>query len=135
MPTFSKASSDKLATCHPELQILFDEVIQWFDCTVTEGFRDQAAQDKAFVEGHSDKKWPDGNHNKKPSTAVDVYPCPIDMKDKERFYYFAGVVKGIAKMLKQEEKMTRDIRWGGDWDNDTDLHDQKLYDLVHFELI
>lgn len=26
------------------------------------------------------------------------------------------------------------LRWGGDWDGDGDIHDQRLYDPAHFEL-
>ena len=28
-----------------------------------------------------------------------------------------------------------EIRWGGDWDSDTQVKDNKFDDLVHFELI
>ena len=42
--------------------------------------------------------------------------------------YFAGVVKGIAS------QMGIGIRWGGDWDMDTEVKDNRFDDLVHFEL-
>lgn len=129
MPLFSANSINQLSTCHPELQRLFYEVIKHRDCSVTEGFRNKEKQNEAYAKGNSDKKWPDGKHNKYPSLAVDVYPYPIDYTDKERFYNFAGFVQGVAEMLDIK------IRWGGDWDGDNDLHDQKLMDLVHFELI
>lgn len=134
MSKFSQKSLEQLATCHPDLQTLFNVVIKYFDCTVTEGFRDATAQNKAFAEGKSKLKWPNGNHNKSPSTAVDVYPCPIDFNDTRRFYYFAGFVLGIAKQLKAEGKISHSIRWGGDWDSDTEVKDNTFNDLVHFEL-
>lgn len=135
MPIFSTESSKQLSTCHKDLQILFDEVIKHFDCKVTEGYRDETAQNKAYAEGKSQLKWPNGHHNMMPSTAVDVYPYPIDFTDKNKFYLFAGRVLGIAEMLKLQGIMTYSIRWGGDWDNDNKIKDNKFNDLVHFELI
>jgi len=64
-----------------------------------------------------------------PSLAVDVAPYPIDWNDRERFCYFAGYVKGIAKSLGTE------LRWGGDWDRDTQVKDNNFDDLPHFELV
>ena len=135
MSAFSEVSLEKLSTCHEDLRILFGEVIKHFDCKVTEGFRGQAAQDKAFAEGRTEKKWPNGKHNQKPSLAIDVYPCPVEMEDVLRFHYFGGFVKGIAQGLKIQGKITHDIRWGGDWNNDTEVKDNNFDDLVHFEII
>lgn len=129
MRTFSVKSNAQLSTCHPDLQRLFNEVLQHIDCTVTEGFRNQKDQDEAYARGNSDKKWPNGKHNRNPSVAVDVYPYPVNMTNIKRFYYFAGIVMGIATQMGIK------IRWGGDWDSDNDLDDQKLMDLVHFELV
>jgi peptidoglycan L-alanyl-D-glutamate endopeptidase CwlK len=134
MPTFSSQSLDKLSTCHPDLQTLFHEVIKYFDCTVLVGFSDKEAQDKAYREGKSKVQWPNGNHNELPSLAVDVAPYPIDWKDTSRFYFFAGRVMGIAEMLKQQGRIIHDIRYGGDWNGDTQVKDNKFSDLVHYEL-
>jgi peptidoglycan LD-endopeptidase CwlK len=135
MPKFSQASLDKLSTCHPDLQILFNEVIKYVDCTIIEGFRDKDAQNKAFAEGKSQRQWPDGNHNQLPSLAVDVAPYPIDFNDVKRFYYFAGIVMGFSVKLKQEGLIAHDIRYGGDWNRDYDAKDNNFNDLVHFELV
>lgn len=126
---FSKSSNDKLLTCDIRLQNIFNEVVKFVDCTILEGHRDQAAQDKAFAEGKSKLKWPNGNHNKSPSRAVDVAPMPIDWNDREKFSYFAGVVKGIAF------KMGYKIRWGGDWNSDNQVKDNSFDDLPHFEIL
>ena len=128
MPRFSQTSIRKLDTCHQDLRILFSEVIKCFDCTILCGHREEEAQNEAFHTGQSEKEFPDSKHNKRPSIAVDAVPYPINWQDKERFYYFAGFVKGIASKLNIK------IRWGGDWDNDTDLNDQTFFDLGHFEL-
>jgi peptidoglycan LD-endopeptidase CwlK len=130
MPKFSKASMSKLLTCSDQLQKLFLEVIKYYDCTITEGFRDEATQNKYYNEGKSKVKWPNGQHNKMPSMAVDVAPC-IDGKltyDTNQCYNFAGFVLGVAAM------MSIPIRWGGDWDGDRNIKDQTFNDLVHFEL-
>ena len=58
----------------------------------------------------------------------DVAPYQIDWQDKDRFYYFAGIVKGVAL------KLNIPIRWGGDWDSDTQVKDQTFFDLPHFEI-
>ena len=51
-------------------------------------------------------QYPNSKHNKLPSKAVDVAPYPIDWNDPDRFYHFAGYVRGIA------EGMGIKIRWG-----------------------
>jgi peptidoglycan L-alanyl-D-glutamate endopeptidase CwlK len=128
MPRFGKKSKLRLRTCDDELQNLFNEVVKYFDCSVLVGYRGRNEQETAFESGYSQVKWPNGKHNKKPSVAVDVAPYPIDWDDRERFIYFGGFVKGCAF------RMGIPLRWGGDWDNDTQLSDNKFDDLVHFEL-
>jgi peptidoglycan LD-endopeptidase CwlK len=129
MPKFSSTSATKLGTCVFELREIFEEAVEEFDCTVLCGHRDQEAQDKAFETGRSKVQWPNGKHNTTPSLAADVAPYPIDWKDRERLTFFAGYVKGIAKARNV------DIRWGGDWDSDTETRDNRFDDLVHFEIL
>lgn len=119
---------NKLNTCDLRLVALFKEVIKGYDCTVLDGMRDKARQNRLFKEGKSKVKYPNSRHNMNPSCAVDVAPYPIDWDAEESFYHFAGYVQGIA------DAMGIKIRWGGDWDEDNDLYDQSFNDLVHFEL-
>ncbi len=135
MPRFSKASFSKLSTCHADLQVLFYEIIKYFDCTIIEGYRNREDQEKAFNAGNSKLHYPYGKHNHYPSMAVDVAPYPIDFSNYKRLYWFAGYVMGIAQKLKDEGKMTHSVRFGGDWDMDYDILDNKFNDLVHFELV
>ena len=128
MPKFGRKSRKRLKTCDEDLIFLFEEVVKYFDWSVLEGHRGKRLQNKYFKEGKSKLKFPDGNHNKKPSTAIDVVPYPIDWDDRERMTYFAGYVKGIAMMLGIP------IRWGGDWNSNNDLKDNNFDDLPHFEL-
>ena len=128
MPRFGKRSKKRLATCDDRLQDLFKKVIKYFDCTVIQGHRGEAEQNQAYDAGRSKLRYPDGKHNADPSKAVDVAPYPIDWSDRDRFHYFGGFVLGIAAQMGLK------IRWGGDWDRDTQVKDNKFDDLPHFEI-
>jgi hypothetical protein len=128
MASFSQTSKDRLGTCNAKLQAIFNEVVKTFDCTVLIGHRNQADQHTAFVTGHSKLDWPNGNHNSMPSNAVDVAPFPIDWTDRERLTLFAGYVLGVA------HGMGYTVRWGGDWNQNTQVKDNSFDDLVHFEI-
>ena len=128
MPYFGRRSKKNLATCDKKLQKVFNEVIKHIDCSVLEGHRGEELQNKYFNEGKSKVKFPKGKHNANPSNAVDVVPWPIDWDDTDRMYYFAGFVKGIAAMLDIP------LRWGGDWNDNTEVKDTGFKDLPHFEL-
>ena len=134
MPRFGSRSKKRLATCDDRLQDLFKEVVKHFDCSVIQGHRGKADQNKAFDEGRSKLRYPDGNHNASPSKAVDVAPYPIDWSDRDRFHYFSGFVMGMATRLERKVP-TLKLRWGGDWDQDTEVKDNRFDDLVHFELV
>jgi len=128
MPRFGGKSRRELATCDKKLQEVFHEVIKTVDCSVLKGHRNQVDQDKAFKEGRSKLRYPDGNHNASPSFACDVVPYPIDWDDRERFHLFAGFVLGTAK------QMGIDLRWGGDWNINWYVDDNNFDDFPHFEL-
>lgn len=129
MPKFSDKSLSKLESCHPKLQLLFNEVIKGYDCTVICGHRGKDEQDLAVKSGHSKLAWPNSKHNLFPSHAVDVAPFPLDWSDNLRFYHFAGFVMGTAYGLGIK------VRWGGDWDSDLEFRDEKFMDLPHWELV
>ena len=128
MPKFGKKSLKQLDTCDVKLQEVFNEVIKTVDCSVLEGHRDKDRQNKLFEEGKTKVKYPSGRHNKLPSCAVDCVPYPIDWNDRERFHLFAGFVIGIAK------SMGINLRWGGDWNQNWFVDDNKFDDFPHFEL-
>lgn len=131
MPSFGAVSRARLDTCHPDLVRLFERVVAQFDCSILEGHRDQATQDRYFAEGKSRLKWPQGRHCARPSQAVDAAPF-INGKasfDQRHCLYFAGFVMATARELGIG------LRWGGDWDRDNEpVTDQDFQDLVHFEL-
>lgn len=138
MPSYSKSSKEKLATCHPLLQLIFNQIIKEFDNTIICGHRGKIAQTLAFYKRKSKLKWPFSQHNylfhKQPySLAVDAGPYDptlknIDWNDTVRFCYFAG------RVMQKASDLGIPLMWGGDWDQDTELKDNKFNDLVHFEL-
>jgi len=136
MPRFGERSRTNLEQAHPDLQRLFNRVIELYDCSVICGFRGEAAQTAALHAGTSTKAFPESKHNQSPSLAVDVVPWWKErphirwngLDAERRMYYFGGLVKGLAA------EMGIAIRWGGNWDGDDDLHDQTFFDLPHFEL-
>ena len=129
MPSFSKRSKERLATCDERLQRVMNEVIKHYDCTILEGTRSKETQDEYYRTGRSKLQYPNSKHNSLPSKAVDVAPYPIDWKDIERFRAFGNRVIGIGIALGIK------LRWGGDWDNDLSFKDQTFNDLPHIELI
>lgn len=129
MAKYSPVSKTKLASCHPLLQRVFENVIKIVDCKIICGQRDMAEQNRLYRLEKSKVEWPNSKHNSDPSMAVDAVPYPVDWEDLKRFYFLAGVVIAVGHMLGLK------IRWGGDWDMDTDLNDQDFNDLPHFELI
>ena len=128
MPKFGKRSRERLATCDERLQEVFNEVIKFVDCSVLEGHRGQERQDQLYIEGKTKVKYPNGRHNSKPSNAVDVTPYPVDWADRERQTLFAGFVLGVARAKGIK------LRWGGDWDMDFQVMDNRFDDFPHFEV-
>jgi len=128
VPHFGKSSKKRLSTCNSKLQEIFNEVIKHVDCSVLEGHREKDRQNKLFKEGKTKVKYPNGRHNRQPSSAVDVTPYPVDWKDRERQTLFAGFVIGVAS------QMGINLRWGGDWDQDFQVVDNRFDDFPHFEL-
>ena len=129
MAKFGKKSRERLATCDERLQEVFNEVIKYWDCSVLEGHRNEERQNKLFKEGKTKVTYPKGRHNASPSRAVDVVPYPVDWEARERFHFFSGFVLGMAR------RMGVVLRWGGDWNMNFEVDDNKFDDFPHFELV
>lgn len=125
MPKFSKQSINRLQSCDERLFKLFSEVVKHFDCTILEGRRTVERQSMLVKQGKSKTM----NSKHLTGRAVDVAPYPINWEDRERFTYFAGFVMGIASQQGLK------LRWGGDWDKDTQVSDNSFDDLPHFEIV
>ena len=133
MPRFSAISRSRLNTCHPLLQEICNEAIKHVDLSILCGHRDKDAQDAAFRENRSTVRWPQSNHNRLPSLAVDVGPyiagVGIDWDDLAAFARLAGYLERIA-----DEKGIA-IRWGGDWNQNNRTKDERFVDMPHIELV
>jgi peptidoglycan L-alanyl-D-glutamate endopeptidase CwlK len=131
MPYFSIESTNRLASCDKKLWNLFQEVVKHFDCSILCGHRGEADQNEAYDNGFSKVRWPDSLHNTYPSRAVDAAPYingqPL-LHDREALCLFAGYVLGIAR------SMNIDIIWGGDWNDNHLVRDERFQDLYHFQL-
>jgi len=143
MPKYGRKSLEKLNTCHPDIQKVFNEVIKHWDCSILEGVRSKERQEQLYNEKRSKVQWPNSKHNvlnpSDLSNAVDAVPYPIVWPDKKnrpqeytkdmgRLYAFVGFVLGVANHMGIE------LRCGADWDGDHDFKDQNFDDLPHFEL-
>lgn len=134
MPYFGHASLERRETLHYLLREVVDEGIKFFDFTIVCGYRDEAAQNKAYTDGYSTKQWPDSKHNIYPSIAVDVGPYDatiqdVDWKNDARFIYLGAYLVGIAAAMGIK------VRWGGDFDMDSFIKDGNFIDKPHIELI
>lgn len=135
MNKWSKQSEERLRTCAVELQILFDAVVMYHDCTVVYGYRSPEEQAQLYAAGKSKLQAGKSKHNIYPSRAIDVAPyipgVGMIVDDVKYFYLFAGVVFTVAQIKDLRNR----IRWGGDWDRDGNLNDQTFNDLYHWELV
>ena len=124
MPHFGKRSKRRLKGIHPKLVSVLNELVKIMDVTVIEGIRSEERQLELLEKGATKVKYSKHMDGK----AVDLAPYPIDWKDRDRFHYMGGMVRGIAKQLNVS------VRWGGDWDSDGEVKDNGFDDLVHIEL-
>ena len=119
-------SRKKASTCHPELILLANVVVRHFDLSVLEGHREPDRQVQLFREKKT-RTLDDSAHLLLPSDGIDMLPYPIDYEDWERMIYFGGFVMATAALLRIP------LIWGGDWDHDQILKDERWRDLAHFE--
>lgn len=150
MAKFSNSSKEKLDTATEALQMLFEKVIEKYDCIILQGVRSEEEQAENVNNGKSktlkSKHLPNKDGK---AEAIDSSPYPIpdkwgkisyglipieyreeikqQIKELAKFYHYGGYVQGVA------DTMNIPIKWGGDWDNDKDFNDQTFDDLVHFE--
>lgn len=144
---FGKRSSEKLSTCHEDLQKVLSLAISRsnLDFGVTEGHRSLERQKQLFDEGKSkiDGVTQKGKHNYKPSLAADIYIYHPDLAtrrklayDKVSLAYVAGLIDSCANELLESAQISHRIRWGANWDRDGIIdYDQSFDDYPHFELI
>lgn len=119
-------SLDKLNTCHKDIQVLAIAVDDVFPIQCVCGYRDSAAQQKAFDEGKSKAKPGKSKHNLKPSHAGDFVPDPdrnpatVDWNDVKAFETMCLTFEQKADELGIKIRLGRDF---------------KFVDFPHIELI
>lgn len=145
MHQWSRHSREVRETLHPTLQVFCDEALKYFDLTLIEGWRGKQRQDALLKRKLTKTPFPQSRHNRIPSEAVDMTPygwwgvdrdsivwperdAPSFIKDLAIWYYFGGCMRMLAT------KLSINIRWGGDWNSNYVINDQKFDDLCHFEL-
>lgn len=126
MPKFGRASSQRLATCHPDIRKVCEQLIKTYDFSVTCGHRGKADQEAAYKNGNSKVRWPNSAHNALPSNAVDLVPYPVDWNDIGRFKELAAGFLAIANFMRELGIIKHEFVWGGNW--------RTLKDYPHFEL-
>ncbi len=124
MPRFGSRSRRRLKGVDAKLVNVLNETIKLMDITVIEGVRSKKRQAELLKKGATKVKYSKHMEGK----AVDVAPYPIQWKDRERFHYMGGMLRGIAQQLGVK------ARWGGDWDSDGEIKDNNFDDLVHIEI-
>jgi hypothetical protein len=125
MPRFGSRSRRRLKGVDTKLVNVLNETIKLMDITVIEGVRSKKRQAELLKKGATKVKYSKHMEGK----AVDVAPYPIQWKDRERFHYMGGIVRGVASQMGIK------VRWGGDWDSDGEIKDNNFDDLVHIELV
>lgn len=138
MLAFGTASTNRLATVVPELQLLATNVLAYeiIDFAVTDGRRSKERQNQYFAEGRSKVKWPKSRHNVMHpddlAKALDMTPFVNGVLSYEKTH--CCVLAGIV--LSEAKRLGLNLRWGGNWDRDLEpVTDQTFQDLVHYELI
>jgi peptidoglycan L-alanyl-D-glutamate endopeptidase CwlK len=124
MPRFGKRSRERLKGVDSRLVNILNELVKIMDVTIIEGLRTKERQEELVSQGKSQTKF--SKHIE--GRAVDLAPYPVDWEDRERFHYMGGMIRGIGK------QMGVNVRWGGDWDSDGEIKDNKFDDLVHVEI-
>lgn len=160
MGRFSGKSLSELFTADIDLQVLFQDVVEDFDCSVLQGKRSEEQQRENVDTGVS--KTMDSKHVyplDEPSLALDVAPYPLRWpKLREMIDELGDLIAVGAPQLELEEAVQNyaktlarfyyfggyvlgraderglKLRWGGDWDSDREIRDQNFDDTVHFEL-
>lgn len=146
---YSKQSMKHFDTLDPRLQrvLLYIKDVLEIDHKIICGFRGEEDQMAAYNSGKSQVKWPDGKHNQYPSVAVDVVPYTrlgsgrkgIHWNDEDKnvrelysreMVRFATIVQIVARLIFNLE-----LRWGGDWDKDWSLMDNRFNDYLHLEIV
>lgn len=138
-------SSGRLTTCHPVLIAVARAAIALtpMDFTILVGWRGKADQDLAVAEGNSKTPWPTSKHNvtrdgHPEAWAFDFAPwfaeAPhIRWEEGGSFRFLAGLIIGVGTPIAAAAGFG--LRYGGDFNGDGDLTNDRFIDGDHIELV
>ena len=129
MSKFGDVSRSRLLTCDERLHRIANAAIQIVDFSILVGHRSDKEQQDLYEKGLSQKKAGQSKHNVYPSKAFDFGPYPYDATNIPQYTYIAGIIMAIGAQLGIK------LRYGGDWNMNGDLRDNKFNDMGHIELV
>jgi peptidoglycan L-alanyl-D-glutamate endopeptidase CwlK len=106
---YGRRSLEHKKTLHPDLQTILDDAIEIVDLSVLCGYRGELEQNIAYDAGRSKLRFPESDHNRMPSRAMDTGIHPINWEDREAFMYMQGILRGIAH--RRGIKLKPIIKW------------------------
>lgn len=135
---YSKTSKKKLATCHNDLQLIFDCAIADKDICILHGHRSEEEQFALYTKGrklvngiwvtenknevvtYKDGKKDKSMHNYFPSKAIDAaiwfkQKPHIRWNDKHSFFELNNILQAYANFLFNLGKIEHCLFWGGNW--------------------
>lgn len=102
---------------------------------VHRAFRTKEQQQEAVAKGASRAVWPRAPHCL--GKAVDIVHGSFHWRMTTQEWAFLHKV-GLDVLRRYNAELPKAMRlnlvWGGDWDGDGDIHDQRLYDPAHWEV-
>ncbi len=131
--SWGKRSLVVRATLDSRLKRVVDRILnEVSDVSLTSGHRGEEEQNELFHQKKSKLEYPQSKHNSYPSLAIDLQPYPYP-GSRYKLWGALGYIAGRALAIGLEEGLV--LRWGGDWDRDGDMTDQRFDDLFHLEIV
>jgi len=120
---FGSTSKKRLATCHPAWSEIMIEAANDSECPcdfgIVCGWRNEWDQDKAFMDGKSNARWGESDHNvmigNKPwSLGIDIAPYSSEIKNYlwEDAYAFNALASHIIAVAG---RLGYRVEWGGNY--------------------
>ena len=127
---FGRSSMKNMEHLDPRLIPILYAVLKEKDISVICGYRDEEEQTNAYENDFSSVPWPKSNHNKKPSTAVDILLYPQKYKATRQEWYELALL-----MLDEAAKRGILLRWGGMFKKTVKGKIVEFFDAGHFEIV
>jgi len=131
------ASKGRLITCHRDIQTWVNASIEFspVDFTVTDGYRGEEEQERAFEKGYSKAHFGQSPHNNHDpvygplSLAVDLVPYidgKLDYENEGAFKTLHTYLRMVENELLDGGEISHTFDWGGAWG--------KFIDMAHYQI-